>query len=557
MERETIEVDVVYVGAGPAALSSALHLKQIVKEHNKKVQETGVGEMIESPQIAILEKGATLGAHSLSGAVLDTHIMPELFPNLSELQPPYEAKVFSDKVCYLTKHLKFTVPYTPPIMHNKNFQLISLGKFVKWMGELAEKEEIEIFTGFAGVELIEENGQIVGVRTGDVGIDKDGNHRSNYEPGVDIRAKITVLTEGTHGHLTKKLIRDKNLQAGKNPMCYATGTKELWQLPDNRFPAGKMAHFMGWPLPYYQFGGGFLYGLKDNRLAVGYVVGLDSKNPYTDCHRLLQLFKQHPYVKKILQGGTLEKYGAKTIPEGGYWSVPKMYGNGFLLAGDNASLVNVMRLKGIHLAMKAGMLAAETILEALQKGDYTEATLAEYENKLQNSSVFKEMKKVRNFRQGYHRTFWEGMFHTGLQFFSFGRGLHARYKSQDDYTTMKPKAKYHKKNEPEPAISYPGDKKLTFDKLTSVYYSGTKHEENQPCHLHIADPNVCTEKCAQQYGCPCQYFCPAQVYEVVDNKLQINFSNCLHCTTCYISCPYQNVEWTAPEGSGGPAFYIL
>ncbi|HPY74830.1 MAG TPA: electron transfer flavoprotein-ubiquinone oxidoreductase [Planctomycetota bacterium] len=554
MERDTIEVDVVYIGGGPASLSSALHLKQIAQKHNQQVEETGKGEKIESPQIIILEKGANLGAHTLSGAVLDTRIMSELFPNLADLTPPYEAKVFSDSMYFFTKHMKFKIPYTPPIMHNKNFQLISLGKFVKWLGKLAEEQEIEIVTETAGVELLEEDGKIVGVRTGDKGIDKDGQQRSNYEPGIDIRAKVTVLAEGTHGHLTKKLIREKHLQDGKNPMCYATGTKEIWQLPEGRFPAGKMFHSMGWPLPYYQFGGAFVYGLTDNRVAIGIVVGLDGKDPYTDCHRLLQTYKQHPYIKSILKDGTLEKYGAKTIPEGGYWSVPKMHGDGYLMIGDCISLVNVMRLKGIHLAMKSGMVAADTILHALQKNDYSAQTLSQYEKTVRTGAIKKEMWKVRNFRQSYHRTLFEGIFHTGLQFFTFGRGLWARTRSQEDYTTMAKKDTYQKKA---PAISYEGDQKLTFDKLTSVYYSGTKHEENQPCHIHIKDPDICVERCPQEYGTPCQYFCPAQVYERVDGKLQINFSNCLHCKTCDIMDPYQNIEWRAPEGNGGPNFNIL
>lgn len=562
MVREVMEADIVYVGGGPSALSSAIHLKQLVAKHNQEVIRSGQGTQITSPQIIIIEKSANLGGHSLSGAVLDTRVVSELFPDLQELPtpPPYEALITSDNIYYLTSGWKLPVLFAPPSMHNRGHQLISLGKWVKWLGELAEKAEIEIFTGFAGVELIEENGKIVGVRTGDMGIDKNGNPKSQFQAGVDIRAKVVVLAEGTRGSLTKKLITDKKL-SGPNPMCYATGVKELWQLPDGRFPAGKIIHTMGWPLGH-QFGGSFLYGLPFNKLALGFVVGLDSRDPFTDVHRLLQQFKTHPFVRKILDGAKIERYGAKTIPEGGYWSIPQVAGDGFMIIGDSASLVNVMRLKGIHLAMKSGMLAAETILDAWQKQDFSAAVLGQYRNKLENSWIKKELWKVRNFRQGFHHGFLRGMFHTALQILTFGRGLYDHYKSQPDHTTMAKVSVYHGNKKTAPAVTYQGDKITTFDKLTSVYHSGTEHEENQPCHLKLLDPSLCA-KCTQEYGNPCQYFCPAHVYEMVEDektgekKLQINFTNCVHCKTCDIMDPYATIHWTPPEGGGGPNYGIL
>lgn len=563
MTREVMEVDVVYVGGGPAALASAWHLKQIVAQYNQEATRTGTGTCIESPQIVILEKASALGDHSLSGAVLDTRIMGELFPNLSALPtpPPYEALITSDNIYYLTANHKFPVLFAPPSMHNRGYQLISLGKWTKWLGELAEKAEIEIFTGFAATELIEENGKIVGVRTGDMGLDKEGKPKGTFQPGVDIRAKVVVLAEGTRGHLTKKLMAEKKLD-GQNPMCYATGVKELWQLPDGRFPAGKIIHTMGFPL-WNQFGGSFLYGLPGNRLALGFVVGLDARDPFTDAHRLLQQFKTHPFVRKLLQGATIERYGAKTIPEGGYWSIPQVAGDGFMIIGDSASLVNVMRLKGIHLAMKSGMLAAETILSALKKNDFSAATLDQYRDKLESSWIKKEMWKVRNFRQGFHHGFFVGMIHVALQILTGGRGLYAHYSSQPDHTTMSKVVAYHGAKAVAPAMSYNGDKQTTFDKLTSVYHSGTEHEENQPCHLKLSDPTYCTTKCTQEYGNPCQYFCPANVYEMITDettgskKLQINFTNCVHCKTCDIMDPYAIINWTPPEGGGGPKYRVL
>ncbi len=565
MPRDVLEMDVVYVGGGPAALTSAWSLKKLVQQHNQKVAKDGTGKELPMPQIAVIDKASKIGNHSLSGAVLDTRILADLREIAPDetFKPPFEAQVTSDNIYFLTKKWKFPVLFTPPSMHNKGYQIITLGKWTRWLGDLAEKEGVEIFAGFSGTELLEENGKIVGVRTGDMGRDKEGNPKSDFQEGVDIRAKVVVLAEGTHGHLTKKLIADKKLD-GANPMCYATGVKEVWQLPDNRFPAGKVVHTMGWPLGLHQFGGSFIYGLDEKRLAIGLVVGLDSKDPFTDAHRLLQEFKQHPYIANILKGAELERYGAKTIPEGGYWSIPQVYGDGFMILGDSASFVNVMRLKGIHLAMKSGMLAAETIVEALAKDDFTSTTLKSYHDKVESSWIKKEMWKVRNFRQGYHKNLLTGMFHTAMQILTGGRGLTAHAQSQPDHTTMAKVADWYGKNIPTPAMSYPGDKKLTFDKLTSVYHSGTLHEENQPCHLKVSDTNICVTKCTQEYGNPCQYFCPANVYEIISDpkdpnqkKLQINFTNCVHCKTCDIMDPYQVINWTAPEAGGGPSYSIL
>lgn len=563
MARDILEMDVVFVGAGPASLTSALYLKRLVREHNEKAAKEG-GKTINEPQIAILEKGANLGAHSLSGAVLDTRALQEFLPDWKSLPtpPPFESEVNSENLYFLTPKHKFPVLFAPPSMHNKGFQLITLGKFVKWLGSLAEAEKIEIFTGFPGAELLKDGDRITGVRTGDAGVDKDGQPKSNFQPGVDVMAKVVVLAEGTHGHLTKKLIQEKNLAQGRNANIYATGVKELWELKDDRFPAGHVVHTMGWPLKSYQFGGSFLYGLPNRRLALGFVTGLDFKDPFTDPHRLLQMFKTHPFVSHLLEDAKLEKYGAKTIPEGGYWAIPKLYGSGFLIIGDAANFVNGMRLKGLHLAMKSGMLAAETIFQALLAQKFDEEMLKGYADRIEKSWMKKELWKVRNFRQPYQKNMLRGFINTAFQILTGGRGLFSRYPSKEDHELMRKKEVFHAPKDPQPPMSCAGDKKLTFDKLTSVYYAGSRHEENQPCHLHVSDVSICSGKCAQEYGNPCQYFCPASVYEMVDDgkggkKLQLNFSNCVHCKTCDIADPYAIITWVTPEGGGGPNYNLL
>ncbi|MGH9857414.1 MAG: 4Fe-4S dicluster domain-containing protein, partial [Acidobacteriota bacterium] len=422
---------------------------------------------------------------------------------------------------------------------------------------------VNVFTGFPAAQLLLEGDTVVGVRTGDKGIDKFGNRKSNYEPGIDIRAKVTVLGEGPRGSLTKQIVQKWNMH-GLNPQVYSAGVKEVWEVPSENYETGRVIHTMGFPLKSETFGGGFIYGMANNLVSIGFVTGLDYKDPYLDPHNEFQKFKTHPLVKKILDGGKVHSYGAKTIPEGGWYSVPKLYANGLLLIGDSASLLNGQRLKGVHLAIKSGMLAAETIDESLKANDFSETQLKSYKDKINNSWIKQELWKVRNFHQAYDHGLWIGMFHTGLQFISGGRGLKDPWKRGEGHQEMETIKEYYNGNAPDPfAVKAKEDKKITFSKLTDVYFSGTIHEENQPVHLIVHDLDICHQRCIHEYGAPCQHFCPANVYEMVEEKpgegkrLRINASNCVHCKTCDIMDPYGIITWVTPEGGGGPDYKNL
>jgi electron-transferring-flavoprotein dehydrogenase len=394
------------------------------------------------------------------------------------------------------------------------------------------------------------------VRTGDRGLDKLGQPKGNYEPGIDIHAKVTVLGEGPRGSLTKQLVPTLGLDKDRPPQIYSTGVKELWRLPPGTLREGRVIHTMGFPLPNDVYGGGFIYNMDQDILSVGFVVGLDYKHPDTDPHMLFQRFKTHPFVASLLQGGEVVAYGAKTIAEGGYWSMPRLYADGVLLVGESAGFLNAMRLKGIHLGMKSGMLAAETILKGLQAGDFGAATLRDYETRFEASWARDELYRVRNFRQGFGGGLLPGLMHTGFQMVSGGRGLFERRRIAPDYQHMRKRAQLD--GTPAPAeVAF--DEKLTFKKLTDVYHSGTVHEEDQPCHLRVADFDICNDRCTREYGNPCTRFCPASVYEMVEapgggRKLFVNFTNCVHCKTCDIMDPYQIINWVTPEGGGGPSY---
>ncbi|NUN48019.1 MAG: electron transfer flavoprotein-ubiquinone oxidoreductase [Candidatus Brocadiae bacterium] len=556
-ERETLETDVLIVGAGPAGLAAALHL-------HKLLQDAKASGAAPELSIMVIEKASEVGAHILSGAVMDPRAMDELWPGW-KAEAPVEGEVTSDDMYFLTKKGKYPVPFVPPAMHNKGNTILSLNRFVRWMGKKVEEKGIDLFTGFPGAEPILEGARLCGVRTGDKGLDKDGKPKSNFEAGMDIRAKVTILAEGTRGSLTKVVVNRLALQ-GENPQIYSTGVKEIWRLKEGRFPAGKVVHTMGWPLGINVYGGSFAYGMKDNLLSLGLVVPLDLPNPLTDPQWLLQELKSHPYFRGILEGGELLRYGGKTIPEGGWWSQPRMAFDGGMIVGDAAGALNAQRLKGIHLAIKSGMLAAETALEALKKGDTGASTLAAYPTRWKESWAGKELWGVRNFRQGFQGGFIAGGFHYVLQQLTGGRGLHAIHPVQEDHTHVRPAVESNLAGEvwltldDRPAKKPPGEHSV--DKLSDVYLSGTKHEENQPCHLKVADTSICATKCRETYGNPCMYFCPAQVYEMTrqkdgSTKLHINASNCVHCKTCDIADPYGIITWVTPEGGGGPQYTDL
>jgi len=550
VEHEILEADVLIVGAGPAGLACALHLANLFEQH----KSAGKSPDLSAENIYVLEKAREVGAHQLSGAILDPCALRELVPDF-EKSAPLDTPVTGDAAFYLTETGSFKLPITPPPLRNHGNYVISLNKLVKWLGGLVEKKGVNLFTQFAGRELLYERNGIAGVLTEDKGVDKNGKPKDNFTPGYELRAKVTLLAEGPRGSLTKDLVNRLKLD-GLNPQVYGIGIKELWDVQPGRIDPGYVAHTLGYPFGSDKYGGGWIYGLRDNRVSVGTVVGLEYADSLFDPHEVFQKFKTHPFIKRVLEGGKLVRYGAKTVPYGGWYSMPRTYVDGGLIAGDSASLLNSQRLKGIHTAIKSGMLAAETIYEALCAGDTSAAKLSAYQAKIDASWLKKELWAVRNFHQAFHGGLWSGLFHAGLQFVTGGRGL------VDPMRTEAGHKRYKKLNRERVLVDqstrFKGDGKLTFDRLTDVYHSGTRHEENQPCHLHVLDTNICGDRCVREYGNPCQYFCPAAVYEMTMEggvpKLKINFANCVHCKTCDIADPYQIVDWVPPEGGGGPNY---
>ncbi len=561
-EREYMEMDVLFVGGGISCLSGAFHLANLIKAHNEKA---GQGEKLDEVAIAILEKGAYLGAHSISGAVMDPVALKELIPDFLEKGAPLEGEVKKEEVCLLTKKKRIKAPITPPPLNNHGNYVVCLSKLTEWLGNLVEESGADIFPGFAGTEVLYDGNRIMGVRTGDNGIDADGNRKSNFEPGVDLRAKVTVFGEGSRGSLTKTLTNKFYLGEGKNPRSYVVGVKEVWEIPEGRIQPGDVIHTIGYPHRPNTYGGGFIYGMKNNTVSIGLLTGLDYADPFLDPHREFQKLKLHPYVDGLLKDGKLVQYGAKTAPVGGYFSIPKLALEGGLIVGDSAGLFISQKLKGIHVAMKSGMLAAEAILQALLKNDFSEVQLENYQRSLYESYVGKEIYRSRNFHQVFQKGLWNGLIRGGLQYLLGGRILKGRLGAEPDFTHLKKVADNYGTHSPtdEQRGDIKFDGKRTFDKETDVYYSGTTHEEQQPAHLKIADFDVCYSKCTEEYQNPCQRFCPANVYEMeIDEKtgkrhMKLNFSNCVHCKTCDIKDPYENITWVPPEGGGGPKYTMM
>ena len=548
MERETLDVDVLVVGGGPAGLAAAYRLARLNEEQG--------GEPL---MVAVLEKARAAGAHMLSGAVLDPSALDELMPDWKSRGAPLDVPVRDDRIYFLTARRALPFPITPPPLRNHGHYVISLNRFAKWLTEQVEAAGVDVFTGFPGTELLYEGDRVVGVRTGDRGIDRHGERKPTFEPGVDIRARVTVLADGVRGNLTKTLIRRLDLHAGRSPQSYAIGIKELWDVDPDRLPAGSVIHTMGHPLRVEEFGGGFIYALPEGRLSVGFVAGLDYRDPLFDPHVAFQRFKRHPLVSGLLAGGQMVRYGAKALPEGGWHALPRCHVDGALIVGDAAGFLNSMRLKGIHLAMRSGMHAADVAFAAVREGDVSAARLAEYARLVEEGPIRRELHPVRNVHQSFAGGLFAGLLYSGLSLLTGGWWIRDPMPSHAGHERTQTVRQYFGGGAAPNPPSVPIDRELTFDRLTNVHYSGTRHDEDQPSHLLVADTDICRTRCIEEYRNPCTRFCPANVYEIVDadagagKRLQINASNCVHCKTCDIMDPYQIIDWVPPEGGGGPS----
>jgi electron-transferring-flavoprotein dehydrogenase len=545
VEREAMNFDVVIVGAGPSGLTMAIRLAQLAQEKDRELS------------VCILEKGSEVGAHILSGAVIETRALNELIPDWKEKGAPLNVLVKSDKFQYLTRSGSISMP-TPPQMHNEGNYIISLGNFCRWLAEQAEELGVEIFPGFAAAEILyDDSGAVRGVATGDMGIGKDGAPGDNFEPGVELIGRQTIFAEGCRGSLTKQLMKTFNLRDGVEPQTYGIGIKELWEVKAENHDEGSTLHTIGWPLKSDTYGGSFLYHIADNQVAVGFVIGLDYGNPHLNPYEEFQRFKTHPAIRPVFEGGKRISYGARALSEGGIQSIPKLTFPGGLLIGDTAGFLNVPKIKGTHTAMKSAMVAAEAVIELLP-AEYDEENpgaaqeVTAYPEDLKKSWLWAELHKVRNIRPAFQKGLWMGLSNAALETYVL-RGKApwtlGHHKDNEQLGNMKDYAK----------IDYPKpDNEVSFDRNSSVFLSGTFHEENQPAHLHLKDDSVPISLNLALYDAPEQRYCPAGVYEIIEiegvQQLQINAQNCVHCKTCDIKDPTQNINWVVPEGGGGPNY---
>jgi electron-transferring-flavoprotein dehydrogenase len=563
----TLDVDVLFVGAGPANLAGALRLTQLVARHNARVSAGDVSGTPLELQIAIIEKGRDAGAHAISGALFNPIALQELLPDYHNRGFPFALRVGLHGLYYLTTECAFRLPdfLIPPSYRHDRCYVGSLQKLNLWLAELVEAAGVFLFYETCGVKVLYDGGRVRGVQTGDKGLLAGGGRKPNYAPGTRIRAKVTVFGEGPHGTLAEDLIRQFTLREGRNPQSYAIGVKELIRVKHEGTP-GLALHTMGYPLGSRVFGGGFCYGLEDGLYAVGMICGLDWPDPRMDAHAQLQRLKKHPLIQRFIRGGEVIAYGAKTLPEGGYFAAPRPYADGALLIGDSAGLLNVPALKGIHYAMKSGMLAAETVFKALARGDASASALSSYESRLASSYVMQDLRRARNFRRAFDLGLYPGMLLGGLTLWT-GFGPSRSGGVREDFKSLRPAGEPAAERRWMDPATY--DAGVLVDKPTDVFHSGTRHREDQPSHIRILDPARCISECIPRFGdAPCTHFCPANVYELVgegaDRRIQVNFSNCVHCKTCVIKDPLdvlpddnvQNIVWRAPA-EGGPRYQGL